>query len=131
MLHPGLLRGPINKEACLRLLLLALQVLVSEEGDGAADEDQGVDAHAEAAGVRGLGCAGGGGRRGGGLGGWVACLFIGGSVSGGWDWVSMCSLFAFLRPGRGFERECGGKCFVYVCAFRVIEIFREGRGEVV
>lgn len=75
MFHHCLL-GPINKEALLRLLLLALQVLVSEEGDGAADEDQGVDAHAEAAGVRGLGCAaGGGGRRGGGLGGWVAFLY--------------------------------------------------------
>lgn len=74
MLQPRI--RSINKKPFLRLLLLALQVLVSEEGDGAADEDQGVDAHAEAAGVGGLGCAGGRGRRGGGLGGGVAWLFL-------------------------------------------------------
>ncbi|KAI7340993.1 hypothetical protein KC340_g72 [Hortaea werneckii] len=61
-------------------------VLVREESDGAADEDQGVDAHAEAAGVGGLGCAAGRGRGGGGLRGGVACLFFRARVWVSEDW---------------------------------------------
>ena len=67
-----------GQEIPLGLVLpTTLQILIREEGERAADEDEGVEAHAEACGIGGGFGRGGGGCRGGlGVGGGVACLDI-------------------------------------------------------
>ena len=73
MIRSLFVRSHAREKAHLGLLLLALQVLIREESDGAADEDEGVEADAEAGVVGLLGCRGGG--RGGSLGRRVAFLW--------------------------------------------------------
>jgi hypothetical protein len=75
MIQPRLVQPPTQRfqHLYLRLLLIALEVLVGEEGEGAADEDKGVDADAET-GCFAAGFGSGGGGCCGGFWCWVAGL---------------------------------------------------------
>ena len=82
----------LRQKVKLRLVLPAcLQVLICEEGQCAADEDEGVDTHAEACGV-------GGGFRGRGGG----CLGAGGCVAGLYQRRGLVGELEGLGYGSGF-----------------------------